>query len=97
MLLLAAVTIPCQAAEFDDVLEEAWYTETVETVSNAGWMTGTAPGEFSPDAPVTMEHTAAASFLLSALSILSSGLSSERILRLLKRDLCGFRPRQRAV
>lgn len=54
LLLLAAVTIPCQAAEFDDVLEEAWYTETVETVSNAGWMTGTAPGEFSPDTPVTM-------------------------------------------
>ena len=48
------------------------------------------------DAPVTMEHTAAASFLLSALSILSSGLSSERILRLLKSDLCGFTPRQTA-
>lgn len=54
LLVLAAVTILCQAADYADVPAEAWYAETVAEVSETGWMTGTAPGEFSPNRPITM-------------------------------------------
>lgn len=54
VLLLTACMVPCRAADFADVPETAWYAETVAAVSDAGWMTGTAAGQFSPDAPVTM-------------------------------------------
>lgn len=54
LLLLAAATILCQAADYTDVPAAAWYAETVAEVSEAGWMTGTAPGQFSPNRSITM-------------------------------------------
>lgn len=54
LLLPAAVTVACRAADYGDVPAAAWYAETVAEVSEHGWMTGTAPGQFAPDRPVTM-------------------------------------------
>ncbi|MEG2671963.1 MAG: PD-(D/E)XK nuclease family protein [Ruthenibacterium sp.] len=42
------------------------------------------------DEATTPEHTAPAAFLRAALALLTRGLASEWILRLLKTDLCGF-------
>ena len=42
------------------------------------------------DEPTTPEHTAPAAFLRAALALVTRGLNSELILRLLKTDLCGF-------
>lgn len=38
---------------FWDVVPGSWYADAVEQVFQAGWMTGTAEGTFSPDAYVT--------------------------------------------
>ncbi|WP_367925170.1 PD-(D/E)XK nuclease family protein [uncultured Ruthenibacterium sp.] len=38
----------------------------------------------------TMEHTSVAAFLNAALELLSKGLTTEPLLRLLKTDLCGY-------
>ncbi len=46
------------------------------------------------DATGTAEHTAVASFLLNALTLLARGLSTEPLLRLLKTDLCGLTPEE---
>ena len=49
------------------------------------------------DESLTLEHSAPASFFLAALELAAKGLSTERILRLLKTDLCGFTPQQIAL
>lgn len=49
------------------------------------------------DAATTPEHTAPAAFFGAALSILTHGLATEPLLRLLKTDLCGFAPEEIAA
>ena len=49
------------------------------------------------DETTSPEHTAPAAFFTAALSLLSKGLSTEALLRLLKTDLCGFAPEEIAV
>lgn len=49
------------------------------------------------DETTSPEHTAPAAFFTAALSLLSKGLSTEALLRLLKTDLCGFEPEEIAV
>lgn len=49
------------------------------------------------DETTSPEHTAPAAFFTAALALLSKGLSTEALLRLLKTDLCGFAPEEIAV
>ena len=45
---------------FSDLVPDTWYTEAVARVVAAGWMSGTAPRVFAPEAPVTRADFAAA-------------------------------------
>lgn len=46
------------------------------------------------DETTSPEHTALAAFFTAALEMLSRGITTESILRMLKTDLCGFTPEQ---
>lgn len=52
---------------------------------------------FFTDAPITIEHTATASFFTQALALLSKGIQTESILKLLKTDLCDVTPEEIAL
>ncbi|MDE7242687.1 MAG: S-layer homology domain-containing protein [Oscillospiraceae bacterium] len=51
--LLASATAAFAGRAFRDVAPGVWYADAAEEVFRVGWMTGTAEGIFSPDAPVT--------------------------------------------
>ncbi len=46
------------ALAFDDVDDDAWYAEYVETASDEGWMTGYEDGTFGPDDTLTRAQLA---------------------------------------
>jgi peptidoglycan hydrolase-like protein with peptidoglycan-binding domain len=54
-----------EAPAFSDVAPEDWYALPVGAAYEAGLVTGTTPGAFSPDQPVTREEAAA--WIVSAL------------------------------
>jgi hypothetical protein len=57
-------------APFEDVQSDAWYAREIAAAAEAGLVTGTAPGRFSPDAALTREQ--AAMLLVRALKLQAS-------------------------
>lgn len=57
-LLLGALNcwISEEGSGFADVPPEAWYADAVTAVTGMGWMEGTGPGRFSPEATLTHQE-----------------------------------------
>lgn len=53
LALCGALAAPAGASAFTDIKEGAWYAEAVETVVEAGLMSGTGATTFNPTGPVT--------------------------------------------
>ena len=49
VVMSLSVCVPAQAASFIDVSSGAWYAESVDYVSDKGYMTGIGGGEFAPE------------------------------------------------
>ena len=55
-MLYTALGLPESTASFADVDENSWYADAVNAVAARGFMTGTGPETFSPDATLTNQE-----------------------------------------